>query len=218
MKAIKEMWIDEDPISNNKYKYVFWQSILLIMLFMGTYLTLALAHSGIVVIIGVVLFALSIFTLEKFNFNLIKIERIKLRHLLYVLIATMITNMIYWTTSAIIGQPSNQMVVYQDLREFPLMISIMIFVILGPIFEEIIFRGFLLKGIFKGHLLIGFIVSSVLFGLIHGPTSVGEFTIYLSLGLIFGAVYLITRRIEASILCHSLNNLIHILIFVNFYK
>ncbi|WP_239721088.1 MULTISPECIES: CPBP family intramembrane glutamic endopeptidase, partial [unclassified Mammaliicoccus] len=50
----------------------------------------------------------------------------------------------------------------------PIFISIIIFVILGPIFEELIFRGFILKGMFKGHLLAGFIVSSILFG---GPST-----------------------------------------------
>ncbi|MFC7085743.1 CPBP family intramembrane glutamic endopeptidase [Mammaliicoccus vitulinus] len=108
--------------------------------------------------------------------------------------------------------------VYDDLNTYPLYVSIIIFVILGPIFEELIFRGFILKGMFKGHLLLGLIVSSILFGLIHGPASFGEFTIYLALGLIFGGLYLITNRIEIAMICHGLNNLVHIVIFLAFYN
>jgi len=168
---------DTNPISTKRYKYVFWQSILLIIMLTGAYTSIGLAQNLWILLLGVVLFGL-----------------------------------------LIIGQPHNQLEVYQDLKYLPIMISIIIFVILGPIFEELIFRMLIMKGIFRGHLLVGYMVSSVLFGLIHGPLNVGEFLIYCGLGLVFGAIYILTKRFELAILCHAFNNILHILIFILFYN
>ncbi len=216
--SIKKIFEDNEPIAHNKYKHVLWESILLSIICMGTYTTIGLASNLVVLVIGLILFIMLIYLISKFQFKLIQFKPLEKKHLLYGLIATILSLAIYWTISAIIGQPSNQVDVYKDLNTMPIFISIIIFVILGPIFEELIFRGFILKGMFKGHLLAGFIVSSILFGLIHGPASMGEFIIYFALGLIFGALYLITNRIEIAIICHGLNNLVHILIFLFVYK
>ncbi|MGK9044241.1 CPBP family intramembrane glutamic endopeptidase [Mammaliicoccus vitulinus] len=215
---INKFWEDHDPISKHQYKHVFWQSILLVVICMGTYTSIGLASNWFVLVLGIVLLFLLMYLMLKFQFNLIKHKLIEKTYLLYALIAASISLAIYWSISAIIGQPNNQMDVYNDLNTFPLYVSIIIFVILGPIFEELIFRGFILKGMFKGHLLLGLIVSSTLFGLVHGPASFGEFTIYLALGLIFGGLYLITNRIETAMICHGLNNLVHIIIFLAFYN
>ncbi|HAL08629.1 MAG TPA: CPBP family intramembrane metalloprotease [Staphylococcus sp.] len=215
---INKFWEDYDPISKHQYKHVLWQSILLTVICMATYTSIGLASNWFVLVLGIVLLFLLMYLLLKFQFNLIKHKSIEKKHLLYALIAASISLAIYWSISAIIGQPHNQMDVYDDLNTYPLYVSIIIFVILGPIFEELIFRGFILKGMFKGHLLLGLIVSSILFGLIHGPASFGEFTIYLALGLIFGGLYLITNRIEIAMICHGLNNLVHIVIFLAFYN
>lgn len=209
---------DANPISTKRYKYVFWQSILLIIMFTGAYTSIGMAQNIWILILGVVLFGLSLYLIEKFKLNIFEIEPIKRTHLLYMVCATLIGLVIYWSISLVIGQPHNQLDVYQDLENLPIMISIIIFVILGPIFEELIFRVFIMKGIFREHLLAGYIVSSVLFGLIHGPINIGEFLIYCGLGLIFGGIYILTNRFELSILCHAFNNLIHILIFILFYN
>ena len=209
---------DTNPISTKRYKYVFWQSILLIIMLTGAYTSIGLAQNLWILLLGVVLFGLSLYLIEKFKLNIFEVKPIKRTHLLYMLCATLIGLVIYWSISLIIGQPHNQLEVYQDLKYLPIMISIIIFVILGPIFEELIFRMLIMKGIFRGHLLVGYIVSSVLFGLIHGPLNVGEFLIYCGLGLVFGAIYILTKRFELSILCHSFNNLLHILIFILFYN
>ena len=41
-------------------------------------------------------------------------------------------------------------------------------VILAPIFEEILFRGFVLKNLSRFNVRFGIIMSAILFGLFHG--------------------------------------------------
>lgn len=216
--SMKQMFEDSEPIFQDQTKYVILKSCLLIIICMGTYTSIALASNLFIVLIGCVLFILLLYLMHRFQLQLIKFEALKKADIKYTLSILGIALIMYWTVSAIIGQPQNQMEVYKDLNILPLYISIIIFVILGPIFEELIFRGFMLKGMFKGHLLIGYIVSSVLFGLSHGPSSIGEFIIYFGIGLLFGALYLKTNRLEVAIIAHGLNNLVHILIYLVFFN
>ena len=48
-------------------------------------------------------------------------------------------------------------------RNVPLYLQLIAIGILGPIIEEIIFRGLLIKGIFRGAPIVGGIVSVILF-------------------------------------------------------
>lgn len=214
----KSIWEDTDPISANSYKYVFWQSLLLIVTLMLAYTSIGLSQNLWILIVGAMFMMLSIFFIEKFKFNIFNFEQIQLKYFIFTVSLTVIGLIVYWSISMIAGQPQNQLEVYKDLRTLPIAVSIVIFVILGPIFEELIFRVFIMKGIFKGHLLIGYIVSNILFGIIHGPVNVGEFVIYLVLGFVFASIYIITKRIELSILSHALNNAVHILIFILCYQ
>lgn len=215
---MKPFWKDDNPISQQKYKHVLWQSILLIVIGLCTYTTIGLASHWIVLLLGMLLFLLLMYLISKFQFELFKQERMSMKVFTYIIVAVALSLIIYWSTSIMFGQPYNQKDVYNDLRSMPLYLSVIIFVILAPFFEEMIFRGFIMKGIFKGHLLSGYIVSSILFGLIHRPTSISECLIYCGLGFVFGGVYLCTRRIEASMICHALNNLSHIIVFVLLFK
>ncbi len=216
--STKQIFEDNESIFQNQSKYVTLKSCLLIIICMGTYTSIALASNWFIVLIGCLLFSLLFYLIHSFQLQLIKLEPLKKTDIIYTISTLGIALIMYWSVSAIIGQPQNQMEVYKDLNTIPLYISIIIFVILGPFFEELIFRGFILKGVFKGHLLIGYIVSSVLFGLLHGPTSIGEFIIYFGLGLLFGALYLKTNRLEVAIVAHGLNNFIHILIYLVFFN
>ncbi|WP_323703256.1 CPBP family intramembrane glutamic endopeptidase [Mammaliicoccus sp. Dog046] len=209
-----QIWKDDNPISQSKYRHVLWQSIVLIIVGLCTYTTIGIARHWGILILGLLLFSLFIYLMTKFKFELFKPERIHKQTWVYIFTAAVLSLLVYWSIALIFGQPHNQIDVYDDLRSLPLYVSFIIFVILAPFFEELIFRGFIMKGIFKGHVLIGYVVSSVLFGLMHGPTSLSECLIYIGLGFVFGGVYLLTRRIEASMICHALNNCAHILIFV----
>ena len=79
-------------------------------------------------------------------------------------------------------------------------------VLLAPLFEESIFRGYLsgvLRKSYGG--LVAWIVSSVLFGLVHAIPSV-ILTATLS-GMVLGYYYLRTRSLWMVVALHALNNL-----------
>lgn len=79
-------------------------------------------------------------------------------------------------------------------------------ILLGPILEELIFRGTILKGFLSHYSVpkaIGY--SSILFGLVHVlPTAIFG---ALLLGLYFGWVYYKTRSVGITILLHIIANL-----------
>lgn len=147
--SMKQIFKDNEPIFQEQTKYVTLKSCLLIIICMGAYTSIALASNWFIVLIGCVLFILLLYLIHRFQLQLIKIEALKKEDIKYTLRTLGIALIMYWTVSAIIGQPQNQMEVYKDLNILPLYISIIIFVILGPIFEELIFRGFMLKGCLK---------------------------------------------------------------------
>ncbi|MBM0743165.1 CPBP family intramembrane metalloprotease [Phormidium sp. CLA17] len=75
-------------------------------------------------------------------------------------------------------------------------------VIVAPITEELLFRGFILqRWATKWNLPRGLIMSSILFGVLH-PNPIG-LTIF---GLLMGLLYIKTRSLLVPISCHALNN------------
>lgn len=78
---------------------------------------------------------------------------------------------------------------------------------LGPISEEIIFRGFLLSALKKYGKLFAIVTSAILFGAYHGNLLQG--TVAAVSGLVFGYVT-IEYSIKWSILLHILNNLVFV--------
>lgn len=79
----------------------------------------------------------------------------------------------------------------------------------SPILEELVFRGYLIKGFFPNFKpLIPMLISGFLFSLCHDNSNPISFLIYMSLGMILSYVYLKQDKIEVSIGLHFLNNLI----------
>ncbi|EMG27563.1 hypothetical protein X560_1768 [Listeria fleischmannii 1991] len=81
-------------------------------------------------------------------------------------------------------------------------------VILAPIAEETIFRGLLMGVVLRKFPKIAVIVSSLLFTLLHIPTDILSFIIYFVMAFGLAFMYYKTRRLEACILLHFVNNLI----------
>ncbi|WP_341526275.1 type II CAAX endopeptidase family protein [Nostoc sp. UHCC 0302] len=79
----------------------------------------------------------------------------------------------------------------------------MVYVVIGPIAEEFIFRGIILQSwAAKWGVRSALVVSSLLFGILHANI------LGLSLfGLIMGVLYIKTRTLIVPIACHALNNL-----------
>lgn len=87
----------------------------------------------------------------------------------------------------------------------PLLLGVMV-VIMAPIVEEVICRGFIQQKMFNNSYL-GLAVSSLFFGYLHGPTNIGSWIMYAGMGLAFGLGVKETKRLETSIALHFLNNL-----------
>lgn len=87
-------------------------------------------------------------------------------------------------------------------------------VILGPILEELVHRGYFMNSFFpKSKYYLDVILSALIFGLSHLVLSHRDFIslmVYSFSGLFFALVYRWTKNLKITILCHSfINFLIH---------
>lgn len=105
---------------------------------------------------------------------------------------------------------SNQQSVEEIVQAIPKGLILIFAGVIGPIFEEGIFRVGI-QAFFKPASKIGILVSSILFALVHTPTDIGSFVIYWGMGLALSWVYLRTGRFEAAVLTHFVWNVIGIL-------
>lgn len=97
---------------------------------------------------------------------------------------------------------------FEELAVSPIILVLSVAVV-APIYEEIIFRGILLKGMAKKINPIGaLIISALFFALVHMniPQGINAFL----LGMVIGAIYLKTKSIYLSIFAHFINNLMAI--------
>lgn len=85
-----------------------------------------------------------------------------------------------------------------------LFLVLLIVVIVGPIFEELLFRKFLLDRLRPISAHVGLALSAVMFGLFH--ENVYQFFYAVLLGLILGSIYLNTGRIRYTIFIHMTIN------------
>ncbi|MCU5222715.1 MULTISPECIES: CPBP family intramembrane glutamic endopeptidase [Bacillus cereus group] len=107
------------------------------------------------------------------------------------------------------GQPENQEQLLKTGAEIPLIFSLLVFGILGPILEEIVFRHILLNR-FSHYIgtAIASIISIIIFTVLH-TNQLSDIAIYLPGSVILTAAYLISKRSIAYVMAiHMLNNCI----------
>ncbi|MBZ9632945.1 CPBP family intramembrane glutamic endopeptidase [Clostridium sp. FP1] len=95
---------------------------------------------------------------------------------------------------------------FEELTVSPI-ILILSSAVVAPIYEEIIFRGILLKGMAKKiNPTIALVVSALFFAVVHlnVPQGINAFL----LGLVIGFIYLTTGSIYLSIFAHFINNVL----------
>ncbi len=105
------------------------------------------------------------------------------------------------------GQPENQEQLLETGVEIPLIFTLLVFGILGPILEEIIFRYIILNR-FSHYIgtAIASIISIIIFTLLH-TNQLSDIAIYLPGAVILTAAYLISKRSLAYVMAiHILNN------------
>lgn len=76
----------------------------------------------------------------------------------------------------------------------------------GPVCEEIVFRGGVMEPLLRGgvHGWVAVAVSALVFGLIHGNPAQIPFACLV--GVVLGVVYLRTRSLVLTTVCHIINN------------
>lgn len=83
--------------------------------------------------------------------------------------------------------------------------------------EEGLFRGFIQETLnrfrYKYSAVIAIVVPALIFGLIHYPGGINYVFLATIAGILYGWIYHVSKRIEASILAHFMLNLTHILLF-----
>lgn len=80
---------------------------------------------------------------------------------------------------------------------------ILFVVVIGPVIEEVVFRGLLMRRwIARGGLWRGIIGSSLIFALLHPPFWIGAFVV----GVFLSLLYLVTRSLYVPIAFHALYN------------
>ncbi|MEY2301757.1 CPBP family intramembrane glutamic endopeptidase [Bacillus tropicus] len=107
------------------------------------------------------------------------------------------------------GQPENQEQLLETGAEIPLIFTLLVFGILGPILEEIAFRHILLNR-FSHYIgtAIASIISIIIFTVLH-TNQLSDIAIYLPGSVILTAAYLISKRSIAYVMAiHMLNNCI----------
>lgn len=89
----------------------------------------------------------------------------------------------------------------------PLWLDVLIYIyicLLGPILEELIYRGVLLEGLRKYGNLFGIIMSAVLFGLMH--QNITQCLPAVAIGIVWGFIAVKSGSLLPTIFLHILNN------------
>ncbi|PDZ70040.1 CPBP family intramembrane glutamic endopeptidase [Bacillus paramobilis] len=105
------------------------------------------------------------------------------------------------------GQPENQEQLLERGGEVPLIFTLLVFGILGPILEEIVFRYILINR-FSHYIgtAIASIISILIFTFLH-TNQLSDYAIYLPGAVILTIAYLISKRSLAYVMAiHILNN------------
>lgn len=80
-------------------------------------------------------------------------------------------------------------------------------ILLAPLAEELVFRRILTEVIFPKNLKISLAITGIIFTAFHLPASIGELLNQLGAALVLSIIYYKTRKVEVSIIVHSIMNL-----------
>ena len=120
-----------------------------------------------------------------------------------VFLLTVLVNIGYHTFFSVVSGASAQ---HLEETSRGLSLSFIVSVtVLGPIQEELIFRGLLQGAVFDNSWL-GIVLTSSLFSFMHGPSNVPSFIFYLLGGLLLGFAYKKSQNLWVSTLVHMFYN------------
>ncbi|MBA8772138.1 CPBP family intramembrane glutamic endopeptidase [Staphylococcus coagulans] len=202
----------QDDFSVTKQPYVLSLIYALVVgaiLYSGLIISDYVTQNSIYGVVSLAIVVLGIWLSKMLGFNLISFKSLNFRDFVYVFagfIALRFLDTVFTFFQSDTG--ANDQATIDAFTGTPTWLLIISLAIVPAFVEEYIFRGFILRVVFRNHLLIGLIVSSILFTGAHSAGSFIEYIPYFYSALIFGLVYLHTKKIETSILIHFLNNVI----------
>ena len=128
-----------------------------------------------------------------------------------VFLLTVLVNIGYHTFFSVVSGASAQ---HLEETSRGLSLSFIVSVtVLGPIQEELIFRGLLQGAVFDNSWL-GLVLTSSLFSFMHGPYDVPSFFYYLLGGLLLGFAYKKSQNLWVSTLVHMFYNSLPLLYYL----
>jgi hypothetical protein len=101
-----------------------------------------------------------------------------------------------------------------ELRGALLAVNITVAVLLGPVIEELVYRGVIIDILgrwFSSFVCVG--ASALVFSLVHIPEGFVDFLLVFLVGVCFGVVYIVDGNLIPSTIAHSLSNAA-VLIFI----
>lgn len=159
------------------------------------------------------LLIITVFINKRFNtFNEVT-NKFKIRKIDYLFASLLVVSYIFitygWFDYILFSIPTGDM--FESAMEYfeslPIVILLIETCIIAPIFEEVLYRGILLKGLInKYNSKRAIVYSALIFGIAHLniPQGINAFL----LGLILGTVFYYTRSIYLCMIMHFVNNLL----------
>jgi uncharacterized protein len=222
----------DNPFQRLKVRYLFWQ-FLLISFGIGLVQGLVQGGSGqkfnsqasILVLYILIFCSLSLWTLADFkrmgvnlkylvgsvpkNYKWFSTLGLVLLMILFSISAYLVSfSLLSWVApnfiEALLKQVANNPAPRSSAPLFYNLLGAIAYVVIAPITEEFIFRGFILqRWAAKWGLRSALVVSSILFGVLHA-----NFLGLSLFGVVMGVLYIKTRSLIIPIACHALNNLL----------
>ena len=154
-----------------------------------------------------------VFINKRFNISNEVTNKFKIRKRDYLFAPLLVVSYIFitygWFDYILFSIPTGDMFEYamEYFESLPIGILLIETCIIAPIFEEILYRGILLKGLInKYNTKRAIVYSALIFGIAHLniPQGINAFL----LGLILGIVFYYTRSIYLCMIMHFVNNLL----------
>ncbi|HBC4492036.1 TPA: CPBP family intramembrane metalloprotease [Staphylococcus aureus] len=201
MQRFKEVFQDDLSVTRENYFMSVVKAVVISLLLLIS-LELSSHHAFSSLFLLIIVSVIAKFA----GFRLVTFKKLTLNHVVYIVCAFLLVIGLDTLYTHIFPVPTNQEELDMDIQNQTFLVSLLSIAVIPAIAEELIFRGFILTIMFRKHLFLGLIISSALFAYAHDSDTLIGYLPYFYAALIFGLVYLKTKRLEVAILAHFLNN------------
>ncbi|HHW7875261.1 TPA: CPBP family intramembrane glutamic endopeptidase [Staphylococcus aureus] len=209
MQKFKDLFYDDLSVARGNYFLT-----LLSAFFITIILLIGFVVSDTHILYGVFIVLIGIVLLRLFKINLLSFKKLTMSQVIYIIGGALLIYGLDYLYLHFHDVPANEQQLEHEIRNTPFYISIFTVTIIPAIVEEIVFRGMIIRVIFRKHLFLGLLVSSLVFASLHESDTWIGYLLYLYSGLIFGLIYIKTKRLEVVIFMHFLNNLLALLFII----